>query len=176
MRILDLFTPARVVVDAAATSKKRLLEKLAQLLNEGGGADPERAIYESLIKRERLGSTGLGQGVAIPHGRSAEITRACGCFVRLKEPVDFNAADGKPVDLVFALVVPEHFTDQHLMFLAELAGLFSDPATVAELRKWPAMPARCTRRWPGGASRTAPHERRGHRRRRRAASQRARPA
>lgn len=135
MRILDLLTPARVVVDAAATSKKRLLEKLARLLDDGGGADSERAIYESLIKRERLGSTGLGQGVAIPHGRSAEVTRACGCFVRLKEPVDFNATDGKPVDLVFALVVPEHFTDQHLMFLAELAGLFSDPATVAELRK-----------------------------------------
>jgi PTS system nitrogen regulatory IIA component len=135
MRILDLLTPARVVVDATATSKKRLLEQLARLLNDGDGDDAERAVYESLVKRERLGSTGLGQGVAIPHGRSAAISRACGCFVRLREPVDFNADDGKSVDLVFALVVPEHFTDQHLMFLAELAGLFSDPATVAELRK-----------------------------------------
>jgi PTS system nitrogen regulatory IIA component len=89
------------------------------------------------VKRERLGSTGLARGVAIPHGRSAEVTRATGAFVRLATPIEFGALDGQPVDLVFALVVPEHFTDQHLMFLAELAELFSDAQVTAELRAAP---------------------------------------
>jgi PTS system nitrogen regulatory IIA component len=134
MHIVDLLTPARVLADVRATSKKRLLEHLAKLLDERETDDSERAIFESLVKRERLGSTGLAHGVAIPHGRSASIQRAVGAFVRLSEPVDFSAIDGKPVDLVFALVVPEHFTDQHLMFLAELAELFSEPANLVGLR------------------------------------------
>lgn len=134
MQILDLLTPARVVAAAHITSKKRLLEHLAKLLDESGTTDTERAIYECLCRREKLGSTGLGHGVAIPHGRSAAISRAVGAFLQLGEPIEFNAIDGKPVDLVFALVVPEHFTDQHLMFLAELAELFSNPALTARLR------------------------------------------
>jgi PTS system nitrogen regulatory IIA component len=134
MHIADLLTPARVVADIRATSKKRLLEQLAGLLDDGESADTERAIYDSLVKRERLGSTGLSHGVAIPHGRSAAIQRAAGAFVRLADPVDFGAIDGQPVDLVFALVVPEHFTDQHLMFLAELAETFSDAAMLGRLR------------------------------------------
>jgi PTS system nitrogen regulatory IIA component len=134
MQILDLIAPGRVVADARIPNKKRLLEQLAKLLDERGDPDTERALFDSLVKREKLGSTGLGQGVAIPHGRSPEIGRAVGAFVRLAEPIEFNAADGKPVDLVFALVVPEHFTDQHLMFLAALAEMFSDAAITARLR------------------------------------------
>ncbi|MFN7550892.1 MAG: PTS sugar transporter subunit IIA [Pseudomonadota bacterium] len=134
MHIADLLTPSRVVADVRVTSKKRLLEQLATLLDERQGETTERAIYDSLVKRERLGSTGLSHGVAIPHGRSPAIQRAAGAFVRLAEAVDFGAVDGQPVDLVFALVVPEHFTDQHLMFLAELAETFSDPATLSRLR------------------------------------------
>lgn len=134
MHIADLLTPARVVADVRVTSKKRLLEQLATLLDEREGGDIERAIYDSLVKRERLGSTGLSHGVAIPHGRSPAIQRAAGAFVRLADPVDFGAIDGQPVDLVFALVVPEHFTDQHLMFLAELAETFSDAAMLGRLR------------------------------------------
>lgn len=134
MHIADLLTPARVIVDVRVTSKKRLLDQLAALLDERASPETERAIFDSLVKRERLGSTGLAHGVAIPHGRSPSIQRAAGAFVRLAEPIDFNAVDGKPVDLVFALVVPEHFTDQHLMFLAELAEKFSDGAILASLR------------------------------------------
>jgi PTS system nitrogen regulatory IIA component len=134
MHIADLLMPARVLADVRATSKKKLLDTLAALLDEQASEASERAIFESLVKRERLGSTGLAHGVAIPHGRSAAIERAVGAFVRLADPVDFGAVDGKPVDLVFALVVPEHFTDQHLMFLAELAELFSDTAVLSRLR------------------------------------------
>ena len=134
MQLHDLIVPSRVVADAHATSKKRLLEQLATLLDDRSTEATERAIFEALCRRERLGSTGLGRGVSIPHGRSASVDRPVGAFMRLAEPIDFDAVDGQRVDLVFALVVPEHFTDQHLMFLAALAELFSDPARVAALR------------------------------------------
>lgn len=137
MQIVDLLVPARVVADAQIPGKKRLLERLAALLDERGQPDQERAILEALTKREKLGSTGLTRGVAIPHGRSAAVDRAVGAFVRLSSPIDFGALDGQPVDLVFALVVPEHFTDQHLMFLAELAEIFSDAPFMQELRDAP---------------------------------------
>lgn len=135
MQLLDLLTPARVVASAHASGKKRLLEQLAQLLDERGTPESERAVFEALCKRERLGSTGLGRGIAIPHGRSSLIDHPVGAFVKLAEPLDFDAIDGTRVDLVFALVVPEHFTDQHLMFLAQLAEMFSDAALVARLRQ-----------------------------------------
>ncbi len=134
MQIPDLIAPGRVVAGVRIANKKRLLEHLAGMLDERDDPEAERALFDSLVKREKLGSTGLGQGVAIPHGRSSAISRAVGAFVRLAEPIEFNAADGKPVDLVFALVVPEHFTDQHLMFLAALAEMFSDAAITARLR------------------------------------------
>lgn len=134
MHIGDLLAPGRVVAHARASSKKKLLEQLAALLTPTRELELENAVFESLVKRERLGSTGLSHGVAIPHGRSARLTQAIGCFVRLSEPVEFNALDGKPVDLVFGLMVPEHFTDQHLMFLAQLAELFSNPVVTAQIR------------------------------------------
>lgn len=134
MQIVDLLSPARVIADARITSKKRLLETLATLLDERATPATERAIFESLVRRERLGSTGLAHGVAIPHGRSPDVTRAVGAFVRLAEPLDFDALDQQRVDLVFGLVVPEHFSGQHLMFLARLADLFSDAAITARLR------------------------------------------
>lgn len=135
MQLVDLLTPSRVVADARATSKKRLLETLSKLLDERGTPESERAIFDSLCKREKLGSTGLGSGVALPHGRSAEVAKGVGAFVRLADPVDYGAPDGTKVDLVFALVVPEHFTDQHLVLLAQLAHLFSDSELVAALRR-----------------------------------------
>jgi len=137
MQIIDLLTPSRVIVEVRASSKKRLLESLACLLDEHGTPETERAVFESLVRRERLGSTGLAHGVAIPHGRSAEVDRAAGAFIRLAEPLEFDSLDRQRVDLVFGLVVPEHFTDQHLMFLADLAELFSDPAMTARLRSAP---------------------------------------
>jgi nitrogen PTS system EIIA component len=135
VQIIDLLAPGRVVADAPAGNKKKLLEQLARLLDDSGNGAWERDILDSLVRREKLGSTGLGGGVAIPHGRSATLDRAVGAFVRLKDPVEFDAVDGKPVDLVFALVVPEHFTDQHLLFLAELAEMFSDAPLCAALRQ-----------------------------------------
>ncbi len=136
MHLLDLLTPARVRANAAVTGKKRLLEQLAVLLADGG-AEGERGIYDSLCSRERLGSTGLGHGVAIPHGRSARAAAATGAFLRLGEPVDFGAPDGQPVDLVFALVVPEHYAQQHLMLLASLAEMFGDADFRDRLRQAP---------------------------------------
>ena len=136
MHLLDLLSPARVRANAAVTGKKRLLEQLSKLLAEGGG-EAERAIYDSLCGRERLGSTGLGHGVAIPHGRSARATVATGAFLRLSEAVDFGAPDGEPVDLVFALVVPEHYAQQHLLLLASLAEMFGDAAFRQQLRQAP---------------------------------------
>ena len=135
MQLVDLLTPSRVVADARATSKKRLLESLSKLLDERGTSDSERAIFDSLCRREKLGSTGLGSGVALPHGRTKEVVKGVGAFVRLAEPVDFGSPDTQKVDLVFALVVPEHFTDQHLVLLAQLAQLFSDAELVAALRR-----------------------------------------
>jgi PTS system nitrogen regulatory IIA component len=134
MHIGDLLTPARVITDARVSGKKKLLEQLAHLLALDHDSSTEKSLFEALIKREKLGSTGLSHGVAIPHGRSPLLSQAMGCFIRLAEPIDFNAIDGKPVDLVFALIVPEHFTDQHLMFLAQLAELFSNPSVTAQIR------------------------------------------
>lgn len=134
MHLIDLLAPTRVVAGASITSKKRLLELLATRLADGGGADLERRIFDSLCCREKLGSTGLGHGVAIPHGRIAGLGTAVGAFVRLSEPLAFDALDARPIDLIFALAVPEHFTNQHLMLLSQLAEMFSDTAFCARLR------------------------------------------
>ena len=134
MHLIDLLAPTRVVAGASLTSKKRLLELLAARLADGEGTELERRIFDSLCCREKLGSTGLGNGVAIPHGRIAGLSVAVGAFVRLSEPLAFDSVDGKPVDLVFALAVPEHFTNQHLMLLSQLAEMFSDSAFCARLR------------------------------------------
>jgi PTS system nitrogen regulatory IIA component len=137
MLLIDLLTPARTCVGHSATSKKRLLEALASSLADGQGESVERAIFDSLFAREKLGSTGLGHGVAIPHGRTPGLTNAIGTFVRLSEGVDFGAIDGAPVDLVFALAVPEHFSHQHLVLLSQLAEMFGDAAFCQRLREAP---------------------------------------
>ena len=135
MHFIDLLAPARVHADTRATSKKRLLELAAAALVKPG-CDPEleRLIYDSLCARERLGSTGLGHGVAIPHGRIASLAAPAGAFLKLADALPFDAGDGAPVDLVFALAVPEHFTHQHLMLLSQLAQMFSDADFCARLR------------------------------------------
>lgn len=137
MHLLDLLSPARVRANVPVSGKKRLLEQLSSLLAAGADGEGERGIFDSLCGRERLGSTGLGHGVAIPHGRSARLANACGAFLRLSEPVDFNSPDGQPVDLVFALVVPEHFAQQHLMLLANLAEMFGEEGFRQRLRQAP---------------------------------------
>jgi PTS system nitrogen regulatory IIA component len=121
-RILPL---ANVLPDLAASSKKRLFEQVGLLFENQHGI-ARGAVFESLFARERLGSTGLGQGVAIPHGRIKGLKDAMGAFVRLAQPVPFDAPDGIPVNLVFTLLVPEHATEKHLEILSELAQMFSD--------------------------------------------------
>jgi PTS system nitrogen regulatory IIA component len=134
MQLIDILARDRVAADLNVSSKKRLLEKLAGLLAGDLGSGVERAIFEALIAREHLGSTGLGQGVAIPHGRVGGDIPPTAAVGRIKDPIDFDAADAEPVDLVLALVVPDHFTDQHLALLSQVAELFSQPEVCAELR------------------------------------------
>ena len=137
MHLIDLLAPARVLAGVSVTSKKRLLEQISGLLAEGAGTEVERRVFDSLCGREKLGSTGLGHGVAIPHGRTGALPGAVGAFIQLSEPIEFSALDGKPVDLIFALAVPEHFSNQHLLLLSQLAEMFSDIGFSTRLRHAP---------------------------------------
>ncbi|GLR14059.1 PTS sugar transporter subunit IIA [Chitinimonas viridis] len=123
--IASLLPLTNVFLDLDLTSKKRLFEQ-AGLLFENSHGIARAAIFDALFAREKLGSTGLGQGVAIPHGRIKGLKEAVGVFVRLKQAIPFEAPDGKPVNLAFVLMVPEQATDLHLQILSELAQLFSD--------------------------------------------------
>lgn len=123
--IAKLLPPSNILLGLDVTSKKRMFEQ-AGLLFENNQGIGRNVVFDSLFARERLGSTGLGQGVAIPHGRIKGLKEAVGAFVRLATPVPFDAPDGKPVTLVFFLLVPEQATERHLQILSELAQLFSD--------------------------------------------------
>ena len=125
--VATLLPATNILPDLAASSKKRLFEHLGLLFENQHGI-ARGVVFESLFARERLGSTGLGQGVAIPHGRIKGLKDARAAFARLSQPVPFDAPDGKPVNLVFALLVPEHATEKHLEILSELAQMFSDRA------------------------------------------------
>lgn len=133
MQLKGILDPQSVVVDDDSSSKKRLLERAAHLLSPGDAEQAER-VFERLLERERLGSTGLAGGVALPHARVPGTTSTRGAFIRLAEPIEFDALDGQPVDLVFALLVPEEATDDHLKLLAQLASLFKDQDTCEKLR------------------------------------------
>ncbi|MFN4237300.1 MAG: PTS IIA-like nitrogen regulatory protein PtsN [Vogesella sp.] len=113
-----------VLADVDVSSKKRLFEQVGLLVENSHGI-ARSEIFDSLFAREKLGSTGLGQGVAIPHGRVKGLKEATGVFIRLASPIPFDAPDGKPVNLLFVLLVPEQATDLHLQVLSELAQLFS---------------------------------------------------
>ena len=120
-----LLSLPNVIVDLDVSSKKRVFEKVG-LLFENNHQIARSRVFDSLFAREKLGSTGLGQGVAIPHGRIKGLKEPIGAFLRLKAPVAFDAPDGRPVNLVFVLLVPEQATEQHLEILSELAQMFSD--------------------------------------------------
>ena len=123
--VAKLLNPADVVLDMQVSSKKRLFEQVG-LLFENQHAIARSVVFDSLFARERLGSTGLGQGVAIPHGRIKGLKEALGALYRLAQPVPFDAPDGNPVSLAFVLLVPEKATEKHLQILSELAQMFSD--------------------------------------------------
>jgi nitrogen PTS system EIIA component len=124
-QIAHLLPESNIVLDLEATSKKRLFEQVGQFF-EGQAQIARSAVFDSLFAREKLGSTGLGQGIAIPHGRIKGLDRALAAFVRPRQPIPFDAPDGKPVGQVFVLLVPEHATEEHLQLLSELAGMFSE--------------------------------------------------
>ena len=134
MLIHDLLSPERISLDLHAGSKKRLLELISEKLADNSSELDQREVFDSLITRERLGSTGLGEGVAIPHGRVAGIHHVEAAFFRLSKPLAFEATDGKPVDVLFALAVPEECGEDHLKLLAHIAELFSQPGFVEAVR------------------------------------------
>lgn len=123
--LINLLTADQVLLDLEAGSKKRVFEQAGMLFEARLGL-ARSIIFDSLFAREKLGSTGLGQGVAIPHGRIKGLKQAAGAFMRLANPVAFDSPDGRPVDLLFVLLVPEQATEEHLQILSELAQRFSD--------------------------------------------------
>ncbi|WP_300437589.1 PTS IIA-like nitrogen regulatory protein PtsN [Zoogloea sp.] len=134
--IAKLLPTANVVVGLEASSKKRAFEQ-AGLLFENNHGIARSTVFDSLFAREKLGSTGLGQGIAIPHGRIKTLKDALGAFIRLAEPVPFDAPDGKPVSMLFVLLVPEQANEHHLQLLSELAQMFSDRAFREQLLNAP---------------------------------------
>ncbi len=135
-QIVKLLNSHNVVADLQVSSKKRLFEQVGLLLDDPAG--PGRSqVFDALFSREKLGSTGLGLGVAIPHGRIKGLKQVVGAFVRLASPVEFDAPDGKPVNLVFVLLVPEVATEQHLQLLSDLAQMFSERAVREKLTAAP---------------------------------------
>lgn len=123
----NLLSVSQVLLDLEAGSKKRVFEQ-AGILFETHLGIARSVIFDSLFAREKLGSTGLGQGIAIPHGRIKGLKQAAGAFIRLPAPIPFDSPDGRPVNLLFVLLVPEQATEQHLQILSELAQRFSDRA------------------------------------------------
>lgn len=134
MLVSDLLSAERVLPDVRTSSKKRLLEFISEALVRHDASLNPREVFESLCARERLGSTGLGHGVAIPHGRVNSSAAPQAVFIRLAKPLAFDAVDGEPVDLLFALAVPENCTSDHLKLLAQIAERFSDPQLLEKLR------------------------------------------
>ncbi|MGA7750370.1 MAG: PTS sugar transporter subunit IIA [Gallionella sp.] len=123
--ISKILLPDNILLDTESTSKKRVFERVG-LLFENNQQIARSQVFDSLFAREKLGSTGLGQGVAIPHGRIAKLRDAAAAFVKTAHPIPFDAPDGLPVNLIFVLLVPERATDLHLQILGELAQMFSD--------------------------------------------------
>lgn len=133
MNIADILTEERVVLDADLETKQAVLEALAAVMSRASSQLDSQSVLNSLLVRERLGTTGVGAGVAIPHGRTAHTT-AVGAFLRTRRPIPYDAADKAPVDLFFGLCVPAGAITDHLALLAALASIFNEPGLVGALR------------------------------------------
>jgi nitrogen PTS system EIIA component len=133
MEIADLLRPEQVIAHLRATSKKQALQDLARRAAQTAGQN-ERAIFDVLMERERLGTTGVGNGIAIPHGKLPNLDRMHGLFARLDHPIDFDAIDERPVDLIFLLLAPESAGADHLKALARVSRLLRDKAACEKLR------------------------------------------
>jgi len=151
--IASLLPPSNVVLDLPAADKRAVFERAAELLEPKTGVKRGQ-ILDSLLARERMGSTGLGQGIAIPHGRVKGLRDAVGAFLRTRAPVAFDAPDERPVSLIFVLLVPEKSTDLHLEILGELAQMFSDREFRSQLAQASdaAVAQRLIVNWPAPAS------------------------
>jgi len=133
MPLLDFLAPAAVIPALRASSKKQALQELAEVAARLTGLE-ERTIYEVLLQRERLGSTGIGDGVAIPHAKLAKLDSIFGLVARLDKPIDFEALDGQPVDLMFVLLAPEEAGADHLKALARIARVVREPGMSDRIR------------------------------------------
>jgi len=133
MPLSDLLTPDSIIPVLKVNSKKQALQEIAERAAALTGVG-EREIFDILLQRERLGSTGVGNGIAIPHGKLNKLGRLFGFFARLDRPVDFESVDGQPVDLIFLLLAPEAAGADHLRALSRIARLLRDPAMVQKLR------------------------------------------
>ncbi|MCH9766140.1 MAG: PTS sugar transporter subunit IIA [Alphaproteobacteria bacterium] len=136
MDLADLLVPDSVIPSLKATCKKQVLQELSARAAKITDLD-SRTIYETLLQRERLGSTGLGRGIAIPHVKFRSLSNIICIFARLEEPIDFDSHDGDPVDIVFLLLAPEHASGDHLKALARISRLVREPATLERLRQAP---------------------------------------
>jgi PTS system nitrogen regulatory IIA component len=133
MEIAELLDTEGVVAKLPATSKKQALQELAKRATQITGLQ-ERVIFDVLLERERLGTTGVGNGIAIPHGKLPDLKKLCGLFARLEKPIDFEAVDDQPVDLIFLLLAPEGAGADHLKALARVSRLLRDRTICEKLR------------------------------------------
>jgi nitrogen PTS system EIIA component len=138
--VSQALTESHILLDLDVSSKKRLFEQIGLTL-ENTRQVPRAKVFDSLFERERLGSTGLGYGVAIPHGRIKALKETLCVFVRMKDAIAFESPDGGPVRVVFAMLVPEHATEQHLQMLSELAQMLSDEKLRGDLGRAPSVEA-----------------------------------
>jgi len=135
MNISDILSPECVLLNLDCHSKKDALDTLAKTIAGSDAATGQTEVFDCLCARERLGSTGLGNGIAIPHGRLKNGKKTIAAFLQLDDAIDYDAVDKAPVDLLFALIVPEDSTDEHLQTLAKLAEMFSNKDIVSQLRQ-----------------------------------------
>lgn len=133
MNLGDLLSPEGVIPFLKAKSKKQALQDLSHRAAEMTGL-PTREIFDTLLQRERLGSTGLGRGIAIPHVKFRTLKCIACLFARLDEPIEFDSLDGEPVDLIFLLLAPEHASGDHLKALARISRLLREPSSIERLR------------------------------------------
>ena len=133
MTVSALLSPQRIFLDTDISSKKKLLELIANIVADQTQLG-ESQIYNNLLNRERLGSTGLGNGIAVPHARLEDLDKTVGCLFRLSEPINFEAPDNQPVDLVFTIIIPQEATEEHLVILSSLARIFSQTDVCEALR------------------------------------------
>lgn len=134
MQLSELLGNNSIACNVDAQSKKRALQELSEIIAEKEEGISSSEVFDSLLNRERLGGTGIGYGAAIPHGRLKNCQKITGAFIQLKKGIDFDALDNQPVDLLFALIVPEESTDEHLKTLALLASMFNDENLRKQLR------------------------------------------